>query len=86
MTSALCRYFAACDNVTTTGLTVPTLGLVPTCERCARRVDQAAQLVPLTEGVAIASFIPAAVCPCGGTRVEITLARGICCADCGQEV
>lgn len=87
MTAALCRWYAFCENVTTTGLAHPALGLVPCCERCASRVDLAAELVPLPDdGAPIASFVPVNVCPCGGTTVVITLRGGIACASCGTAV
>jgi hypothetical protein len=33
-----CRWFLLCDNVATTAVRHPILGLVPTCARCAARV------------------------------------------------
>ena len=42
-----CRWYALCDNETSTALSHPILGLVPCCERCAAKHDVVADLVPL---------------------------------------
>lgn len=37
--SATCQWFALCDNASDGNVKHPTLGLVPTCQRCADKLD-----------------------------------------------
>lgn len=38
--TVVCQWFALCDHPATQGIAHPTLGNVPTCDRCAARIAE----------------------------------------------